>query len=273
MKKWSTPQMMPRLIVEAGAVTEVGRIFCVATYAAETDDPAVFAVYRPFDDLDDFVRREVYFDNDGLTRKRCREAAELLQPRWEEMNAEIDASNVTIEDISVDIDTLEIELEEFDNAMEVEEEESEKEEERPLGRGHRERVRNRIYDNDDNDDDDDDDDAGDDDLSETRAQQRQDIVDHLNERRGDLADEKEYLDELESKLLAFKEEHGGMVTEEEFWEYAAECVKGSIDKYKKLFADDDDLKRIQRAFRACKLFDILLMKDTDVTTENSLTTF
>lgn len=150
--------------------------------------------------------------------------------------------------------------------MEVEEDESEEEEERPLGRGHRERMRNRIYD----DDDDDEDEAGDvteDDVSETRAQQRQDIVDLLNERREDLSDEKEYLDELESGLHEFREEHGGMVTEEDFWEYAAKCVKGSIDKYNNLFADDADLKRIQRAFRACKLFDILLMKDIDATTD------
>ena len=70
--------MMPRLIIEAGGVTDVGRRFCIATYAAETDDPVVFAVYRLFDDLDDFVAREIFFDDDGLTRKRCREVAALV---------------------------------------------------------------------------------------------------------------------------------------------------------------------------------------------------
>ena len=258
---------MSRLIVEAGAVTEVGRRFCVLTYAAETNDPAVFTIYLLFGELDDYVARDVFFENDGLTRKRCREAAELIQPKWEEMMAEIDDSESMIENMSIDIDTLEIELEEFDNATEEEEQsEEEEEEEVTLGRGHRRVTRNPIYD-------DNDDEAGDiteDEANETRAQQRQEIVDSLNERRGALADEKDYLDELESELQEFKEQHGGRVTEEELWQYASECVEGAIKKYKRLFTDDQHLKRIRQAFRACKLFDILFLKDHEQLTNDML---
>ena len=264
MKKWSVAELMPRLIVEAGAVTEVGRKFCVWTYAAETNDPAIFTVYLLFDDLDDYVEREVFFDEDGLTHKRCREAAALVQPRWDEMLAEINNTEGTIENISIDIDTLEIELDEFDNTTTEEEEESEEEseEEAPMGRGHRQRRRNRhIYDDDDEDLDVDEDDANEDEANEIRSQQRQEIVDSLDERRAALADEKDCLDELKRELLEFKEKHGGMVTEEDLRQYASECVEGALKKYKSLFTDDPQLKRARRAYRACKLFDILFVKD------------
>ena len=80
MKIWSRDALLPRLIVEVGAVAEVGRHFCVATYGAEGEDPLPFTIYLIFDDLDAYVESGVIFEEDGLAQKRCREAAELLQP-------------------------------------------------------------------------------------------------------------------------------------------------------------------------------------------------
>ena len=67
MKKWSHDHLLPRLIVEYGAVREVGRPFCLATCAAEGDNPLVFGIYRIFEQLEAFVKRPLTFPQDSTT--------------------------------------------------------------------------------------------------------------------------------------------------------------------------------------------------------------
>ena len=53
-------------------------------------------------------------------------------------------------------------------------------------------------------------------------------------------------------MVKFVYDHGDIVTEEDFEEYAKICVQTAIDKYQKLFSFDVNLIRVQKALRACK---------------------
>ena len=84
MRKWSKINLLPRLIVQCAAVSEIGRKFCVAAYAAEDESPIVFTVYLIFDELDEFCRDpSSIFGNGSRTRKQCAEASALVAPKWE----------------------------------------------------------------------------------------------------------------------------------------------------------------------------------------------
>ena len=123
--------------------------------------------------------------------------------------AEIDDIRDALETISLDVATLEIDLANFDNPSEEEDDDDEEEEEEQLGRGRRERVINRIYEDNDSDEEK----GPAEDEEETRALQREEIVDTLEEKRRALVDEQDHLDDLKKDLQEFKEKHGGRVTE------------------------------------------------------------
>ena len=48
--------------------------------------------------------------------------------------------------------------------------------------------------------------------------------------------------------------------EDDFIEYAKECVNGAFFKYRDLFASHANLARTWAAFQACKVFDVLYLK-------------
>jgi len=227
MKNWSQDEFLPRLIVEAGAVTEVGRHFCLATYAAEGNDPIPFAVYRLFDDMDAFVNREDIFDEDGIARKRCKEAAALVQPTWEGMLHEFDTAYDEIQNIRLEIDSLEAELAQFDVLAE---EQQQEETVQNLGRGNRRRRANQRYEDSESENEGDEGDAN--------LLARQEIEGRLELKRNELESAKEAAETLQTGLLQFQKKYGGLVTEKHFIEHAKKCVEGAIQKYKRLFETD-----------------------------------
>ena len=77
----------------------------------------------------------------------------------------------------------------------------------------------------------------------------------LDEKRNELTDAIKF-----AEMLEFQKKYEGIVTEEIFLEYANKFVKSAIEKYIKLFRDDEHLRRIRRAFRGCKVFDVLFLQ-------------
>ena len=107
MKKYSADKYLPKLIVQAGAVTEVGKQWCIATYAAEGNDPLVFGTYQMFNDLDTFVSNPLTFGEGSHTRKRCQEAATLIQPEWKRLSEEVKLLKEDLDEIKEDLLVLE----------------------------------------------------------------------------------------------------------------------------------------------------------------------
>ena len=261
MKTWSKDELLPRLIVQAGAVTEVGRHFCVATYVAEGDDPLVFTIWSVFDDLDNYVHGEVYFDDDGLTRRRCQEAAELIG--WDGAVEEYNVAHEEEQRIRLGVAEVEAELAQFDvlanEQVELEDNEQQvDEEEQNLGRGRRVRRANQRYE--DSESESEEDDASDEGGVELLA--RQEIEDRIAAESIELESAKKAAEELQIGLVELQKKYEGVMTEEDLMAHAIKCVKTAIDKYTKLFRDDAHLCRVRRACRACKLFDVLFLLET-----------
>ena len=89
MKKWSQGHLLQLLIVEYGTVAEVGRPFCLATYAAKGDDPLIFGIYKTFEQLEAFVKRSLTFPQDSTTQQRCKEAALLIEPNFTQLKINV----------------------------------------------------------------------------------------------------------------------------------------------------------------------------------------
>ena len=81
MKKGSQYCLLPRLIVQCGAVSEQGCKFCSVTYHAEGNDPLPFDIYITLDELDEYVDTEMTFGPNSLTWKCCKDMAALTEPQ------------------------------------------------------------------------------------------------------------------------------------------------------------------------------------------------
>eukprot|EP00956_Cyclotella_meneghiniana_P038233 scaffold150619_cov36-Cyclotella_meneghiniana.AAC.2 len=148
MKKWSAAEFLPRLKVEIGAITEVGRQFCIATYAAEGNDPLVLGIYRTFAALDEYVASGLTFGEDSLTRKRCKEAAALVDEKLKVLKEKVANASDEIERIELDIAILEVDIATHDELTNAQQQAQQTD----MGRGRRQRfanVRHRVYDNSD----------------------------------------------------------------------------------------------------------------------------
>lgn len=247
MKEWSKDEYLPRLIVEAGAVTEVGRHFCLATYASEGDAPLPFTFYVQLDKLDAFVERLEIFDEDGHTWQRCKEAAKLVEPTWNDMTKDYDSAYTNVQNIRAQVSDLEEELNQFDL-----QEEQQEVSEQNLGRGNRTRRANPRFQDSESEDESD---EGDDNLDA-----RKEIENRLEAKNSDLTAAEKEADTLQMKLVQFQKKYGGLITEKDFMEHAKKCVEASIRKYKRLFENDTRLRDLRRAYRACKLFDVLYLQ-------------
>ena len=264
MKKWSQDKYLPRLIVQAGSVSEPGRKFCIGTYGAEGKDPLPFGIYMTFDELDRYVSSPFVFGDDSLTRKRCKEASGLVQPKWQLLSQEVTAAKVTAELIQLDVYFLEEDLASFATARREEQEQREVDaqpQRQSMGRGRRVRVPKKQW-------------ADNEEEESTRVAnveeeeeevedtevERAEKLEVLVLRRQDLQGAKEVVNVKEEMLAEFESEYGNILTEDDFVNYAKSCVKGAFDKYRELFSEDEDLVRVRKAFRACKVFDILFLR-------------
>ena len=244
MKNWSAAELLLCLKVEIGAITEVGRQFCIATYAAEGNDPLVLGIYCTFAALDEYVAGGLAFGENSLTLKRCKEAAAIVDEKLKVLQQSVSTSSEEIEMIEIDIAILEEELAAFDERMVAQQETTQQE----MGRGRRQRyanVRHRVYQEDE--------DNGIDEP-EIAVDERSETIESLKVKRDEL---KAATDRLAAANSA---SYGNVITEDDFVQYAREKMKPAFDKYESLFENDQDLKRCRKAFLACKLFDVLYLR-------------
>lgn len=82
----------------------------------------------------------------------------------------------------------------------------------------------------------------------------------IEEVKVDIADAKLIEEECKDSLKGFESDHAGLFTETDFIEYAKKCVAGAREKYQSLFSDDTNLARLKKAYRACKVFDVLYLR-------------
>jgi hypothetical protein len=282
MRKWSTDELMPRLKVEIGAVAEVGRQFCIATYAAEGNDPLPFAIHRTFDDLDRYVGRGATFAAESNTVKRCKEAAAMVKPKWQTLkDAIVDAGELVRSIEEDELPILEQDLAMFDEMVREEEDRLQLENEerhrqqkvlemehgRPM-RQRRPNVRNQplpheVAAAETNEggspaDGPADEEAQPDDTAD--SDQRLEKVAAIAAKQEELKLAKSSLTDAKAALANFEAAHDNVLTEEDFISYAKKCVQPAFDKYTSLFTEDAALARAKKAFCACKLFDVLYLR-------------
>ena len=64
IKKLSKDNVLPRIIVDVGAVSDTGKELFIATDAANGKETLVFSVYMSFDMLEQFVNGQLSFGPD-----------------------------------------------------------------------------------------------------------------------------------------------------------------------------------------------------------------
>jgi len=256
MKKASTPLVLPKVLVQAAAIAEVGRPFCIATYMTEGDDPLTFTVYMVFEELDAYVSRGPVFGEQSRTRRRCKEAAKLVHSLREECLENVvlaqhvvDSNLEEIEDFNRQIDSVSRDLELLQRSAQ--------ERENGVGRRRGQGVVNyRAMANPE----------GRPAADPQRMQQRIEQVTSLKDaKRDELEDSEEILSSVKEELRTLDEKLGP-ITEDDFVEYCKSVTQGAFLKYLKLFDEDRELIRVRKAFRACQVFDILYLH-TDPSTE------
>lgn len=82
----------------------------------------------------------------------------------------------------------------------------------------------------------------------------------LEAKKRDLDEKKKELAELEDELLELDGTFDGLISEDDFVEYCKDIAKVVFDKYEKMFSDES-IRKAQKAFVACKIFDILWLQD------------
>ena len=89
MKQIACPENIPRLLVEAAAVADVGKLFCQSTYLLEGDDPLAIGSWIVFEKLDCYVNSNSNIIRLSLcTIDKCAEAAKLITCLMDEATAE-----------------------------------------------------------------------------------------------------------------------------------------------------------------------------------------
>ena len=118
MQKASNKMKMPKIIVHAAAIADVGRPFCIATYLTEGDDPLVFSQYMILNNLDSFVGNGPNFVTGGNTLKRCKESAAMVVKLREESLANIASQESIIADLENDAQDILFQIEQQQNINE-----------------------------------------------------------------------------------------------------------------------------------------------------------
>lgn len=256
MKEASHPHLLPRLIVECGAVAKVGRPFCLATYAAEGNDPLVFGIYKTIEALEAFVLQPVTFSTGSTTRKRCKEAAALITPELTQLEKSVKDAKDDAEACKEELTIAEQYLENFDAQQQMALEDESHSASTEMGRGRRQRKANRRY---QQEDDDSRNAIYDSDVADDNDE-RLELESMVNAKREDVQAAEELVVLEESKLAKFKNSYGDVITEDDFVDYAKKCVNASFEKYSRLFTGDPNLSRVRKALLACKIFDILYLR-------------
>ena len=252
MKEIAIPKCMPRLMVEAAAVADVGRFFCQSTYLLEGDDPLSLSAWTVFEKLDKYVKTgldNVRFREE--THKICTRAAELIEP----IVYGIREQNL------LSIELLTIEKEEFQqeqleaqaNLEAVIQQQGNGDALEGVGRRATRATRAplRYRDN------------AEDDHEEEIPPSQAELQAVLNEKNESLEDTQRRIEDFEIDLRDTNEtikNDIGPETKIEFLEYAKEKVKPAFQKYQKLYKPGSRLHATKTAFIANKVFDIIYLK-------------
>lgn len=257
MKKWCQEKYLPKLVVATAAVAETGRPFCLATYATEGDEPLSFCVYMVFDTLENFLNQAVPFGDGSRTRQRCKSAAEIVQ-------AKLDPLQHSLARVREEADNLEVNLALLDEQRRKEQESNSTGD--TMGRGRRRVIKNRKYKGglDDNNN------GGGGEEAEAEEPVAVDAGDIRAEKEDALAEIKENISKPEEDIGAVKRNIGGLVSMNDYLQYAKSCVDVAYTKYKELFENDADRKRIRKAFLACKVFDVLYLRGKSMSDKDEL---
>jgi hypothetical protein len=253
MKRVASPENIPRLIVEAAAMADVGKLFCQSTYLLEGEDPLALTSWMVFEKMDVNVE-----DNLNMARFRpctiakCEYAAKLAKVFRDEKRSDV---LVTIDLLLIDRDTLENEYNELQIELEHLTEIIEPAASTNQGRTRSRRAPIRFRENEEAE------------RNEQRDQAQQradDIRTRLEEAEESLRNiEDEIHDQnimLNEKTAEADERLGAIITKQDFVQYAREKVKPVYDKYTKLYTVGTNLHRSKKAFYANKVFDILFLK-------------
>ena len=85
------------------------------------------------------------------------------------------------------------------------------------------------------------------------------ISSELNEKAAELVEFEKALNTSQEALLALQAKLGP-ISEEDFMNYAKSKVNCAFEKLDKLFNEDNDIVRTNKALSACKVFDILFLR-------------
>ena len=242
-KSYDTTPKLLKIEVQAATIAEIGREFCLATYLSEGEDPLTICVYTLLERIENFVRRGPHFPEESSTRKQCRRAAEEVAKERNPILAQIDAAETSINTLNAEKENLQASLEEAEGAL-------------ADANGRSTSARGRRRNNQDF--------AA---LAGRRTSTVVDMQENVDKKREELEakkkeidEKKKELEEHEDELLELDGTFDGLISEDDFVDYCKDIAKVAFEKYEKMFADES-IRKAQRAFIACKIFDILWLQD------------
>ena len=250
MKDACIPTKFPRVIVQAAVVSEMGREFCIATYFTEGQDPLALTEYIILERLDTFVTRGPQFHAGSKTRKKCQEAAALVLELRSGLLDTIASRKEVETELTEEVQSIQQSIETAEEEVANANEQTEARRESRSGRrttttnfrelaGGRHRTNNTV-----------------DDL-----QKRIDTLKlQLEAKKVDLNKAIDARKKWEKDLDELDTELDGIITETDFVDHCKEITEAVFDKYKKMMRNEF-VHKAQRAFTACKVFDILYLQD------------
>ncbi|GFH49215.1 hypothetical protein CTEN210_05691 [Chaetoceros tenuissimus] len=241
---FSGPGKEFKKILQVATIAEIGREFCLATYLSEGEDPLTICMYTILERIENFVRRGPHFSEESSTRKQCRHAAEEVAKQRNPILAQIDEAESSINTLNAEKENLQASLEEAESALAD-----------ANGRSTSARGRRRNNHQDF---------AA---MAGRRTSTAIDMQGNVDKKKEELEAKKKEIDEKKKELAEHEDElleldgtFDGLISEDDFIEYCKDIAKVVFDKYEKLFSDES-IRKAQKAFNACKIFDILWLQD------------
>ena len=250
MKAACVPTKLPRLVVQAAVVADVGREFCIATYFTEGDDPLSLGQHKILERLDAFVLRGPQFPAGSKTRRKCAEAAGLVAGLRRDLLGSIRTKQEKESDMAAQVQDMHARIEaaeeEFNNAN------LQTEARRESRSGRRNHMTNHCAF------------AG---VSDRASDRQNELRESINTLRQKLvAKEAEFskaTDErkkIQFDLVQMDADLGGIISEFDFVMHCKEMTEAVFHKCKTMM-ENEHVRKAIRAFMACKVFDILYLRD------------
>ena len=241
MNKIATKEKMGKLIVEFAAVAEAGRPFCTSTYLMEGDDPLVFGAHLELKKLQDYIKDGPRFRSNSRTQKRCREAEGIINNLCRDL---VHSRDMRYEEVCIfeeELNFIQDQLKDTDiptnNAGGTLRNRGRRVDYASMANG---RVRNRAH-------------------NANTIEQLADLESEMRAKKAEMRFAEKELYKTEEKLALYQMKLGPL-TEEDFMRYASRKVECAFIKGRKLFNEDVDVVRTNKALSACKVFDIIFLR-------------